>query len=409
MTQWTKHNFMTINNKTTKIAAYFLVAITIFSTITSTNRVLAINDFYSQNDILFYDPSDSTNAGCPNTGDTALTGNDNLEKILRYYTNKGLTLAQASGIAGNYQQESTFNPAITQDGSIVDDAHPPVSGVGFGLAQWTFTERQQPLTTFAKSTNRSITDLAMQLDFTWVELNGTHKTALASLRAATTVDDATFVFHRDYETSADTITMIQTRINNANNIYSQYNGKIISGGSSGCSGQASQYIDGFAVYNQNDPQWNTAPYGTTTIGAAGCGPSALAMIITNLTGSQITPIDTATYGAKNGTYVSGAGSSWSITSILSEHWGLKATHITADAAKINEVLRAGGLISTSGTGAAPFTSSGHFITIRAVTAGGKWLIGDSNGNIGAENSKKEWDPSTILMTMSPDNVWAVTK
>ena len=93
---------------------------------------------------------------CTSGGASSLVGNDNLEKILRFYVGKGLSLAQAAGIAGNFKAESGFNPAVIQGGAIAPDDYTPVNGVGFGLAQWTFTSRQQPLVELAKSTNRKI-------------------------------------------------------------------------------------------------------------------------------------------------------------------------------------------------------------------------------------------------------------
>src|SRR5581483_9508154 len=75
--------------------------------------------------------------------------------------------------------------------------------------------------------------------------------------------------------------------------------------SSSGAGQSTKYIDGFTIYSQYDPDWANKPYGDTTIAAAGCGPSAMAMIITALTGQSVTPDVTAAYADSQNLYVNG--------------------------------------------------------------------------------------------------------
>lgn len=58
---------------------------------------------------------------------------------------------------------------------------------GFGLAQWTYWSRKQNLLNFAKSKNKSIGDLEMQLDFLWKEMSESYKSVLNTLKTATSV------------------------------------------------------------------------------------------------------------------------------------------------------------------------------------------------------------------------------
>lgn len=413
---------------------------------------IATDAFYSLNNILFYDPNAcSPSTGDPSGGGSSLAGNDNLEKALRFYVGKGLTLNQASGILGNFGRESGVNPAIIQgdidynengrvDSGDIDLNHNGrfeapkivtadyklVAGWGFGIAQWTDGGRQQLLTSLSKSSNKDIIDLGLQLEFSWQELQNGYKTALTNLKATTTPEDAAYVFHRDYEGSADSESQVKAgRGGDAKQIASQYRTVIKDGaetseaGASGdatCSGEGdSLFVDGFAIYNQSDRSkpWASLPYGPgKDVAAAGCGPSAMAMIITALTKTTVTPSDTATYGASHGTiYVLGgvgAGSYHNIHSVIGGHWGLKSTNMNKSIPKINEGLRAGGLVILAGSGSAPFTQGGHFIAVRAVTGSNKWLIGDSNGTVGLENSKKEWDP-VYIMSMVGSYSWLLTK
>ena len=401
-----------------RIKAFILLAIVLLGFQTATARVFAIDqDFYQSNDILFYNP-DSCVIG-KGEGTSSLVGNDNLEKILRYYVGKGLTLVQASGIAGNFSRESSFNPAMIQGGAIAADNYKLVEGTGFGIAQWTPSGRQKGLVELSTSSNRKITDLTLQLDYSWQELGGGYAAALTNIKQSTTPDNAAYFFHRYYEASSDTEAMVRAnRGSDALQIYAKYkvlipDGATTSGGSCTGGGSSSNFVTNYTVYDQYDKKWADVPYGSGTIGNAGCGPSAMAMIITTLTNTQVTPADTATYGAAHGTAVNDpagktAGSYHNVHSVIGEHWGLTATHIGKDVAAANQGLRAGGMLILAGQGGAPFTSLGHFIAVRAVTADGKWLIADSNGKTGADNSTKEWDPNDVLSKVS-DYVWLLKK
>lgn len=387
--------------------------------------------FYSQNGIYFFDPDATPCVDDSGGASSTLVGNDNTEKILRYFVDKGLSLEQASGIAGNFWQESAHNPsAIQNESTPADDNYVLVEGVGFGIAQWTTVGRQAGLTALSQSDNKPITDLQLQLKYTWQELgSGSYSDALDSLKQATTPEDAAFVFHRDFEKSADTESAVRLgRGVKALEFFNQYSSLIAGGGSSSgtCNGNGtpSQFIDGFAVYNQYDPQWKDKAYGISTIGSAGCGPSAMAAIITAFTGVTITPVEAATYGAANGTQVpngvNGAGSSyWNIAQVLANWKGLTSKQIynnpnltpnpsvDTNIADINQYLRDGGLILASGRGAVPYTEGGHLIVIRAVTSSNTWLVADSNGIDGLARSSQEWNPQQIMD--GTRGLWLITK
>ena len=428
----------------TKTINYLVVCVLIAASIPLMASAEYDEQFFSGNDILFYNPEDK---GCDTlgTGTVDLVGNDNQEKVLRYFIGKGLTLAQVSGIAGNLQAESSFIPARIQGAGtkVADDNYTPVNGVGFGIAQWTWTTRQQPLVDFAKSSNRKITDLSMQLDFMWQEMTGSHAQSLTEIKKINDPIEAAISFHKWYEGSNDSADKVRAvRGALAKQIYDKYSKNIpdeinnkntdvsnsttistldctgdgtassyADGSGAIGNGEASSYVDGFAIYNQNDPKWNNTIYdGTTTIGEAGCGPSSMAMIITALTGNKVTPVETASYAAKKGLLIEGVGSKHTIGRVVGEHWGLNSKAIDPSVAKVNEVLRSEnphGLILAVAHGGSPYTSFGHFIVIRGVKENGKWVVGDSNGRFSKTNSSREWDPSSILVRGV--QLWAITK
>ena len=146
--------------------------------------------------------------------------------------------------------------------------------------------------------------------------------------------------------------------------------------------------DGAIIYNQKDSRWANKPFGPKTISAAGCGPSAMAMIITALTHQSVTPDQVAAVG---GADPGGDGSSWTLPTTIanSGKWPIRVDKISRD--KIDNVLTSGGMVWMCGKGG-PIFGDGHCIGIRGRNANDKWLIFDSGIT---SNSNKEWDRSVI--------------
>ena len=75
-------------------------------------------------------------------------------------------------------------------------------GAGYGLAQWTYWSRKAALYDFAKSQNKSISDLNMQLEFLWGELSE-YGDLMDKLHNAKSVREASDAFLLDFERPAD--------------------------------------------------------------------------------------------------------------------------------------------------------------------------------------------------------------
>lgn len=339
-------------------------------------------------------------------GQINLVGKDNIEKAFNYFLSRGLTAEQSAGIVGNLIQESNVNPSSD---------NPAAIGGGGGIAQWEGGRWSGPngLLAFAQQQGKPWDDLGLQLDFLWKEMPDQYAGDVAALRAvlpnasgstssldavkmSQTAAEAAQAFELTFERAG--IPRMENRIKYANQILDPANGMVSNSPSSvaaaGCPGGSGQFVDGFQLYNQCDPAWGSKQYGVAgSICTSGCGPSAMAMIITAMTGTRVTPDVVAEFAAARGQSF-GRGSAWTIPRVTAEHWGLKATHLGNDAVKINEVLMNGGLVIVAGKGALPFTSGGHYIVIRAITADGQWLIGDSNRT--EETSSKPWNPDAIM-------------
>jgi hypothetical protein len=363
-----------------------------------------------------------------------LSGNDNPEKIWNFFIQKGLSPQNAAGFLGNIQAESGFNPKLVEYAFSkkphLSDTLPPAQNKlgqpGYGLIQWTFPTRRDKLQQKVDTDpqKRIAGDISLQLELIWEELNGGFKkSTLDPLRNAKTATESSIIITKNYEIPGDLAKQTPKRAAAAEEFLKKYSslsqGVPIPGGApatpstspqcgTGISGpgENTKFIDGFTVYSQYDPTWKNAPYSSSTIGKSGCGPAAMAMIITTLTGKSVKPPETANFAASKGIYVPGAGSGWNIAPVLAQNWGLKATPIGKDLSKITQTLQAGGLVIASGKGPVPFTTGGHYIVIRAVTASGKFLVGDSAHE--AANTK-EWEPQQILSAMPGGSTYAITK
>lgn len=128
----------------------------------------------------------------------------NLSDVVDYFRSKGLTSAQAAGVAGNFVVESGVDPTRVNPN---ENAH--------GIGQWE-GGRWGALQQFAAMQHRNVNDLATQEDFAWWELNGPEKGALSALEQTTTAGDAAAVFDQDYERSSGAAR--QKRIDAANQI-----------------------------------------------------------------------------------------------------------------------------------------------------------------------------------------------
>jgi hypothetical protein len=147
-------------------------------------------------------------------------------------------------------------------------------------------------------------------------------------------------------------------------------------------------------YNQGDSRWGSTLYGKyDTIKAAGCGPTSLAMVVSSLTDTPINPEVMSAWAYENGYRCEGSGSFHSLIPEGARHYGINVEYATRyDGQKIADALANGKLVVAI-MGAGHFSSSGHFIVLRGVTAEGKILVADSAS---MNRSAQEWDLSVIL-------------
>lgn len=350
------------------------------------------------------------------TGGTTpvVSGSDNRTKIWNFlisnkfkgYGDKAFGPVQAAGAIGNFFQESGWRFDAVEG-----------NGEGHGIAQWSFG-RKTTLFSLASSMGKKWSDPEVQFKMMQNELDGSYGKTLLEKGYDKLTDPkaAAYMFEQVYESAG--IPAQANRDNAAVKALKDLAG-IAPGAafSAGCTDSTApgtfnttkatfKADDGFPIYIQTDPRWTNAPYGSSQVGPSGCGPSAMAMIITALTGQAVTPDQTAKKAGDDGMYHPGDGSSWDVANDLAKHYGLKSTKIKADVTAINNALKSGSYVITSGKGGLPFTKGGHYIMIRGVTADGKWKIGDSAHR---DTNNQTFSPSTILSMAAEGSMYAISK
>ena len=145
-------------------------------------------------------------------------------------------------------------------------------------------------------------------------------------------------------------------------------------------------------YNQLDERWAGKMYGTSsTIGEAGCGPTAMSIVISTFTGESHDPLEMSNWSAANGYRCEGSGSYHSLIPGAAQAWGLSCEG-NLSAQGIVDALSNGKLVVVI-MGKGHFTKSGHFIVLRGVTSEGKILVADPASH---RRSGQEWDLSLIM-------------
>ena len=150
-------------------------------------------------------------------------------------------------------------------------------------------------------------------------------------------------------------------------------------------------------YLQSDERWGKLKDGSDKISTHGCGPTAMAMVVSSMTDTLILPQDMAQWAVDHGYWARRSGSYHSIVIGTATAFGLQAeSYPLRDAEALREELMSGNLLVAL-MGPGHFTQSGHFIVLRGVTLSGDILIADPGS---LERSLTAWDAQLILDELS---------
>lgn len=127
-------------------------------------------------------------------------------------------------------------------------------------------------------------------------------------------------------------------------------------------------------WKQTDKRWRYKSVGSMTLGAGGCGPTAIANIVSPLLQKNITPAKVWDYMKKHGYLIPGAGSTWDGITKTLKHYGIKFKVAYSDA-EVRECLKKRmWLVALAGP--SRWTSSGHYFDIYKLTSSGKIYVSD---------------------------------
>ncbi len=266
-----------------------------------------------------------------------LTGTTNAEKIWNYLTAAGLTACGAAGLMGNLYAESALVPNNLQNTcekrlGYTDAAYTAAvdSGAytnfardraGYGLAQWTYHTRKAALLDYAKAAGKSVGDLEMQLGFLMQELSGSFKAVLTTLKTAASVRAASDAVLLKFERPAD---QSEQNCERRARLGQEYFDKFAAGQAAEGGPRMNKKPVSFL---QTDKRWASKPYRvkgeTATIGDSGCGPTAAAMLLSTLTGKNITPEDTCKWSVDHGYKALGNGTYYAYFAPQFAAYGIK--------------------------------------------------------------------------------------
>lgn len=149
-------------------------------------------------------------------------------------------------------------------------------------------------------------------------------------------------------------------------------------------------------YNQLDERYAGKPYGTDHVGSHGCGPTAMAIVVSSLTDQTVDPPDMAEWALQNGYWCRNSGSYHALIPAAARHWGLNVSGCTvSEPQRILDALAEGKLVVAI-MSRGHFTKSGHFIVLRGVQ-NGKILVADPANY---HRSGQPWELSIILREAS---------
>ncbi len=133
----------------------------------------------------------------------------------------------------------------------------------------------------------------------------------------------------------------------------------------GSPGSPGQGNDGVPLFKQGDPRWGDLIYGFAphTISAAGCGPTAAAMVL-SYAGVSVDPPTVANFSYQHGDY-QGKGTSYSLFDHLTKNYNLTGQRLKSWD-DVTKYLQNHQPVVVAGKGSGPFTANGHFIVLTGI-------------------------------------------
>ncbi|MCP1102732.1 hypothetical protein M2454_002046 [Aequitasia blattaphilus] len=165
----------------------------------------------------------------------------------------------------------------------------------------------------------------------------------------------------------------------------------------------SDYIEGsIPTLYQWDERWGLASYGSSLLVRAGCGPTALSMVMIYVTGDpSFVPSWVAGYSMQRGLVDEDNLTLWQLMRVLPEDYGITVTEgHPSDEEWVKNTLNEGHPIICS-MGPGDFTGEGHFIVVTEYKEDGTVVVHDPFRKV---NTIKEWKYADIIPQINA--IWA---
>ena len=144
----------------------------------------------------------------------------------------------------------------------------------------------------------------------------------------------------------------------------------------------------FPHFLQWDERWGYEDYGGSFFAVAGCGPTAMSVVYSGLTGkSDMNPYKMSQWAEEQGYYIVGEGTSWEMMWSGANNLGLYWWEVDFDETSIRSALDSGCPIIAAMSPGGDFTTFGHFIVMTDIDSEGNITIRDSNSN---ERTDRTW-------------------
>ena len=139
-------------------------------------------------------------------------------------------------------------------------------------------------------------------------------------------------------------------------------------------------------FKQNDKRWKDIIYAvdgeTSTIGSAGCGPTAVSMVLNTLVSKWIDPVTCASWARMHGYKVYKSGTSYNFPTAIGKAYGVEIKRLTTSSIYhhpenlihtevINELAKGNWIIACMGKGT--WTRSGHYILVYGYKDGNVYI------------------------------------
>jgi len=155
-------------------------------------------------------------------------------------------------------------------------------------------------------------------------------------------------------------------------------------------------MNGHSYYSQTDTRWANNKYEYNndggTLGNSGCGPAAMSMVVSDMTGNAVDPTQMAALAQETGTR-DNTGTNWNFVSGAATTFGLDSEQRYAPNANfIHDSLKNGNEVVLSGTSTGtgtPYTSAGHYVVAVGEDSNGRIRVNDPRGKAFSRSYKPE--------------------